>query len=77
MGGAATGPDPSVKRTDESASGPGGWRFVWIQEKNLIPQEEPSARMTRVPGPGEPQFNPQRQENLFPVEGKKKRGIRY
>ena len=71
MGGAATGPDASVKRTDESASGPGGFRFVWLQEKNLVPQEAPPARLTRIPGPGEPMFSPQRQENLSPTENKK------
>ena len=71
MGGVATGPDPSVKRTDESASGPGGWRFVWLQEKNLIPQEEPSARLTRIPGPGEAMFNPKKQACLNPGEFRK------
>jgi Leucine-rich repeat (LRR) protein len=73
MGGTEPGPEAAVRKMDESSKGPGGWRFVWLQEKNLVPTEEPTARLTRTPGPGEPLFNPQRQMNLSPEETAKKR----
>ena len=66
MGGTAVGPDSALKRTDESASGPGGRRFIYLTEPNLRPKEEPSARLSRIPGPGEPMFSPQTQANIIP-----------
>ena len=66
MGGTAAGPDSALKRIDESASGPGGFRFVYITEKDLTPQEKSSARLMRIPGPGEPMFSPQTQANIIP-----------
>jgi hypothetical protein len=60
-------------RTDESSKGPGGWRFVYLTEPNLSPKETPSAKLTRIPGPGEPMFNPQRQANTIPGDPGKRR----
>ncbi|MBP1659364.1 MAG: Repeat domain in Vibrio, Colwellia, Bradyrhizobium and Shewanella, partial [Candidatus Aminicenantes bacterium] len=66
MGGTEPGPDASLRKTDESRTGPGGSRFVYLTEPNLVPSEKNGARLTRIPGPGEPQFAPEKQANLFP-----------
>ena len=67
MGG-TNGPGPCGEADGRIEPGPGGWRFVWLQEKNLIPQEEPSAKLTRIPGPGEAGFVAERQKGLVPAE---------
>jgi hypothetical protein len=68
MGGTATGPEGAQKRTDESSMGPGGWRFVYLEEKNLVPMDKPTDRLARIPGPGEPGFVAESQKNLIPGE---------
>ena len=73
MGGTEPGPESALRKTDESSKGPGGSRFVYLTEPNLIPRENDSARLTRIPGPGEPQFIPEKQTDLFPVIKEKKR----
>ena len=68
MGGTEPGPEAAVRKTDESSKGPGGWRFVYLKEKNLVPTEEPTARLRRIPGPGEPGFVRIEQKNVDPEE---------
>jgi hypothetical protein len=68
MGGTEPGPEGAALKTDESSKGPGGWRFVYLEELNLMPKEAPSAKLTRIPGPGEPGFLPRQQPNLLPGE---------
>jgi hypothetical protein len=66
MGGTATGPEGAQRRTDESSTGPGGWRFFYLEEKNLVPMDKPTDRLTRIPAPGEPGFVAESQKNLIP-----------
>ena len=40
MGGTEPGPESALRKTDESSKGPGGSRFVYLTEPNLIPKEE-------------------------------------
>jgi hypothetical protein len=68
MGGNEEGPGLSLNRTDFSDRGPGGSRFVYIEDINLAPREEESERLVRVPGPGESGVEWAEQENLFPQE---------
>ena len=74
IGGVGLGPETAAKRTDLSADGPGGARFVYLEDRNLEPKEEELARPARVPGPGEPGAKWVEQENLFPQETSKKEG---
>lgn len=73
MGGTELGPEVALRKTDESSTGPGGSRFVYLTQPNLVPSNKDSTRRTRVPGPGEPQFMPEKQADLFPVIKEKKR----
>ena len=70
MGGTEPGPESSLPKTDESSKGPGGGRTAVLPEPNLVPNEKDSARLTRIPGPGEPGFSWTRQENLLPAENR-------
>ena len=76
IGGYAGGPD-RTSFTDLSEEGPGGWNFVFQEERNLVPQEEKSAKMNRKPGPEEPGFTSLEQDNLIPqhrvIESRSKR----
>ena len=56
---------------DNSWEGPGGWNFIYQEEKNLIPFEEKIK--VRSPGPGEPGFKCIKQENLIPQFNVKKK----
>jgi outer membrane protein assembly factor BamB len=51
---------------DRSEDGPGGWRFAFQEEMNLVPQA--TSRTLVTPGPGEPGFRWVEQQNLFPQE---------
>ncbi len=68
MGGRGEGPNAGLGQRDLSAEGPGGARFVFIEERDLVPNERSSVRATRIPGPGEPGFVAEDQKNLFPGE---------
>ncbi len=68
MGGREEGPEIARGRRDLSDLGPGGARFIFVKEQNLVPNEHSSAKTTRVPGPGEPGFIAKEQPNLFPGE---------
>jgi len=77
IGGYAEGPGKVIEYEDLSNVGPGGWNFVYQTEKNLVPQEEESIKMMRIPGPGEPGFKYTEQKNLIPQEKiEKKKKIR-
>ena len=68
MGGVAEGPETAFDKKDLSTDGPGGSRFVYLEDKNLEPKEAAEAAAVRVPGPGEPGFLCQEQKNLYPGE---------
>ena len=68
QGGFAEGPGISGTYEDRSAQGPGGERFVYWQDKNLIPRQSPQAGLNRMPGPGEPGFSCLEEPNLIPRE---------
>jgi hypothetical protein len=68
MGGVAEGPETTLNKNDLSMNGPGGSRFVYLEDKNLEPKETAEAAAVRVPGPGEPGFLCQEQKNLYPGE---------
>jgi hypothetical protein len=72
MGGNAEGPGVSLNRGDMSDRGPGGTRFVYLEDINLDPKEEESTRLNRIPGPGEPGANWVEQSSLFPQEARRK-----
>jgi hypothetical protein len=72
MGGIEEGPGVSPNRRDLSDRGPSGARFVFLEDINLEPKEEESARLTRVPGPGEAGAKWVEQTNLFPLETPRK-----
>jgi M6 family metalloprotease-like protein len=65
-GGTEPGPEDAVRTTDESSEGPGGRRFAYRKERNLVPREAPAAKITWVPGPGENGFTKTDQGNLVP-----------
>ncbi|MEN6560320.1 MAG: fibronectin type III domain-containing protein [Acidobacteriota bacterium] len=67
VGGAAEGPGAAAVRKDLAADGPGGARFVHIEDINLEPREALGAGASR-PGPGEPGFACTEQKNAFPGE---------
>ncbi len=68
MGGHGEGPNAGSGHRDLSGEGPGGVRFVFIEEQNLVPNEGSSEVLARIPGPGEPGFVAEDQKNLFPQE---------
>ena len=68
MGGTEPGPESALRKTNELSTGPGGGRFLYLTEPNLVPNEKDFAKLTRVPGPGEPGFTCAEQEDLFPLE---------
>jgi hypothetical protein len=68
MGGLEEGPETAVNKKDLSMHGPGGPRFVYLEDKNLEPKDTAEAAAGRVPGPGEPGFVCEEQPNLYPVE---------
>jgi len=70
MGGVAEGPETALNKKDLSMNGPGGSRFVYLEDKNLEPKETAEAAAGRVPGPGEPGFLCQEQKNLYPGESR-------
>ena len=72
MGGFEEGPGISLKMQDLSDRGPGGARFIYLEDLNLEPREEKPARLTCVPGPGEPGAMWAEQANLVPAERPKK-----
>jgi hypothetical protein len=72
MGGAEEGPRVSPNRRDLSDRGPRGARFVYLDDINLEPGEEDSARLTRIPSPGEPGAKWVEQSSLFPQEALRK-----
>jgi len=77
IGGYAEGPGSLVEYEDLSNKGPGGWNFVFQEEKNLAPKEKESMRIMLIPGPGELGFRCIEQKNLFPQERiEKKKKIR-
>jgi len=77
IGGYAEGPESLVEYEDLSSKGPGGWNFVYQEEKNLFPQEKEPMRIMKIHGPGEPGFRCIEQKNLFPQERiEKKKKIR-
>jgi len=73
MGGTEEGPGVSLNKRDLSDQGPGGARFVYLEDINLEPNEEESARLSRIPGPGESGFMWQEQRNIFPKEASSKK----
>jgi hypothetical protein len=66
MGGTEPGPEGAVIKADESTQGPGGRRFNYRNEKNLVPKGKPSSRLSRIAGPGEAGFASTRQKNTMP-----------
>jgi hypothetical protein len=70
MGGEAEGPGIVLSMRDLSDRGPGGSRFLYIEDPRLDPNEDPAATLTRPPGPGEPGFVAEELNNLFPAEHK-------
>jgi hypothetical protein len=72
MGGNAEGPGTGSLIRDHSDRGPGGGRFVFLEDIDLEPRENESSRLTRVPGPGEAGARWAEQTNLFPQEKPRK-----
>ena len=68
MGGTAEGPETAATITDLSDDGPGGLRFVYLEEKGLEPKEAKGEGMSRIPGPGEQGFVWVEQKNTAPRE---------
>ena len=68
IGGTERGPGIAPIKRDLSDRGPGGSRFVYLEEKNLVPTESGSAVRTRIPGPGEPGFTGIEEKNMLPGE---------
>jgi Leucine-rich repeat (LRR) protein len=70
VGGDEPGPEAVREFRDESDRGPGGARFVYLEEKNLVPGEKRMNGTTvpRAPGPGEAGFVAVDQPHLFPGE---------
>jgi hypothetical protein len=75
-GGYAEGPGSITEYEDLSDWGPGGSRFVFIEEDNLFPQETNSMTIMRIPGPDDPGFTYVEQKNPLPINGKKKRDMK-
>ena len=66
IGGYAEGPSNLSKYKDSSSDGPGSWRFMAQEEKNLVPHT--TGQALALPGPGEPGFMWTEQQNLVPQE---------
>jgi hypothetical protein len=62
------GPGNIFDYVDLSDEGPGGWNFVFQDERNLVPYKSETDRIHKVPGPGEPGFTCIEQPNLVPQE---------
>jgi hypothetical protein len=71
MGGAETGPEAALRSRDESRDGPGGARFIYMEEPNLHPKEDAAEKLARRASPGEPLFVSQEEKNVVPGEAKK------
>jgi hypothetical protein len=71
IGGIAEGPGTAAKWADLSAEGPGGARFVYLEDHNMDPKETEAVRPVRLPGPGEAGFIWREQKNTIPREGEK------
>lgn len=72
IGGWTAGPEGALGQRYRAMDGPGGWRFAFQEEKNLVPIENHNRRIGRTSGPGEPGFICPEQGNLFPQETPKK-----
>jgi Leucine-rich repeat (LRR) protein len=70
MGGDEPGPEGARGFRDESDRGPGGTRFVYLEDKNQVPVErrKGGAAALPAPGPGEAGFVAADQPRLFPGE---------
>ena len=68
IGGTEEGPGIARSIGDLSDRGPGGSRFVYIEDLHLDPDEDPAAALTRIPGPGEPGFIAEDQNSQIPEE---------
>jgi hypothetical protein len=68
MGGMEEGPGIALSKKDLSDRGPGGARFVYLEDLNIEPREEGSARLSRIPGPDEAGFLRGEQKNIHPGE---------
>jgi Cohesin domain len=68
MGGSEEGPGVDLSVRDLSNQGPGGSRFIFIEDLHIDPDEDPAAALTRIPGPGEPGFVADEQKNIIPGE---------
>jgi hypothetical protein len=76
MGGVAEGPEVTPRKRDLLPDGPGGARFVFVEDKNIVPYEDPRAALTRAPGPGEPGFMAEEQKNTIPGEALREKKTR-
>jgi hypothetical protein len=68
MGGNEEGPGIALDKKDISNLGPGGARFVYIEDINLEPKDSANTQRLRAPGPGEAGAKWVEQMNLFPLE---------
>jgi hypothetical protein len=71
MGGSEEGPGIAPAKRDHSELGPGGTRFVYLEDLNLDPAEVSAAALARIPGPGEPGFVAEEQKNTLPGDDSK------
>ena len=75
LDGSKDSPGRAAELQDALSRGPGGKRFVYETESNLVPREIKSEKSVRVPGPGEPGFHATAQKNLVPRRVMKKGGM--
>jgi hypothetical protein len=68
MGGNEQGPGVALNKRDVSDRGPGGARFVYLEENNLVPREDRTAELARIPSPGEPGCVWKEQRSMCPGE---------
>jgi hypothetical protein len=68
MGGSGEGPEIASSKRDLSDRGPGGSRFLYIQDLHLDPDEDPADALARIPGPGEAGFIAEEQKYIFPAD---------
>jgi hypothetical protein len=62
------GPGSLSAYEDLTDEGPGGWNFVYREERHLIPLANETEVFNRIPGPGEPGFFCVEQKNVLPIE---------